>query len=117
MSKEVINEIDDNIEDNDNESDSGGIPKYVYLSVILLFKIFAFTHHINQNNPSDNKSSVSETADTSFLESVHACFYSHTGVWHIIFDVVIYWVFVTLFGIVSYKLIRSLLLIRDAKKK
>ena len=122
MSKEVLDEIDDSTEDNNDESDSGGIPKYVYLSVILLFKIFAFTHHINQNNPSDqsnpsdNKPSISEKVDTSIsekvdtssFESIHAFLYSHDGMGHIIFDVVIYVVFVILFLIVSWKLICSL---------
>lgn len=114
MSKEVLDEIDDSKEDNNDESDSGGIPTYVYLSVILLFKIFAFTHHINQNNPSDqsnpsdNKSSISEKVDTSSFESIHAFLYSHDGMGHIIFDVVIYGVFVILFLIVSWKLICSL---------
>ena len=139
---DIVNETDKN-----NGSYFEGIPKYVYLSVILLFKIFAFTHHINQNNlseqsnASDNKPPVSatvdtptnetvdtpdnqtedtpdnqtedtpdnQTEDTLSFESIHAWFYSHDGVGHIIFDVAIYLLFVILFVIIVCKLLYSLL--------
>ncbi len=120
LSKEVLNEIDNN-----DESKSDGILKYVLVSLVLLFKLFAFMH-INQNNPSyqnnpsDNKSAVSEKVDTptngtvdtpankKASERFHAFFYSHIGWGHVVIDVVIYLFLAFLFVIVSCKLIRSL---------
>ena len=56
LNKEVHDEIDDNKDNNNNDSDFSQILKYVGLSLVLLFKMYAFMH-INQNNPSDQSNS------------------------------------------------------------
>ena len=104
LSKTGVNKEDNY---NENDSDSNRILKYIGVSLILLFKIFAFMH-INQEKTDVSRIVDKPTVDTQFSEKFHDLFYTHTGWGHVVIDVSIYLLLAILFLLVSCKLIGSL---------